>query len=149
MQPSGFAEVQEPLLAMAFTRQKVQQVIESLEDPINTHVIKLLAFEATALDRGHWQHELKAWFRKISVLRIKPDMRSPSEAWLYDLLYEGPFGGVELQNVRSTMGLLAREGYVRNGASAEAVLERIQAFYAAMPARLAVGDPAFELIEAL
>src|ERR1700724_4720749 len=45
---------------------------------------------------------------KIQRLRMKPSNRTGSPKFYYDLLFDYPFGGVEVRNTRSIMDLISR-----------------------------------------
>src|SRR5690348_17138269 len=87
-------------LVMSLPRKLVESTIFGLYDPINQHLIKLVGFDFRAETRQHFRRELRTWFRKIQRLRIKPDNRTGQVKFYFDLLFDYPFGGVEVQNMR-------------------------------------------------
>jgi hypothetical protein len=98
----------EDILEMAYPKRYVEQIITGLVDPINEHLIKLLAFEFSPELRQRFHQELDTWLDKIQRLRMKPNNRTGTEKFYYDLLFDYPFGGVEIQNTRSIMSLISR-----------------------------------------
>jgi hypothetical protein len=90
-------------LVMALPRKLVETVILGLYDPVNQHLVKLSAFDFPPELRQHFRRELRTWFRKIQRLRMKPDNRTGSVKFYFDLLFDYPFGGVEVRNMRLIM----------------------------------------------
>jgi hypothetical protein len=93
---------------MAYPKRYVEQIITSLADPINEHLIKLVGFEFSPELRQHFRQELDTWLDKIQRLRMKPNNRTDTAKFYYDLLFDYPFGGVEVRNTRSIMELISR-----------------------------------------
>src|SRR5215510_1162711 len=98
-------------LEMAYPRKYVENIIIGLEDPLNQHLVKLVGFDFPAEQRSHFRREVRTWLAKIQRLRMKPESRTGSFKFYYDLLFDYPFGGVEIHNMRSMMDLI-REEYV-------------------------------------
>ena len=90
-------------MVMALPRKAVEQIILGLYDPINAHLVKLVGFEFPPELRQHFRRELRSWLRKIERLRFKPNNRTGSPKFYFDLLFDYPFGGVESQNMRLIM----------------------------------------------
>ena len=61
------------------------------------------------LSRLSFDFFTSSWVGKIQRLRIKPDCRTGSVKFYYDLLFEFPFGGVEVANIRTIMHLISEE----------------------------------------
>lgn len=137
------------LTGMAYDRKKVAQIVTGLEDAINTHLVKLLALEADDATRAHWKRELRSWFRKLSVLRIKPDNAMPSAAWMFEMLFTEPFEGVAETNVTSLIALLRQDGYRSRPREASETVAALRVFHQTMAGRLAAGDAGEDLIAAL
>jgi hypothetical protein len=134
-------------LEMAYSRKKAEQIITGLERPLNRHLVKLIGFEAAEATRAVWKKEVKRWLREIAAIRLKPNIARLKEADLHDWLYDEPFGGVELLNTRFLMEDAGEEFTAR--ASAEVVAVRLRALHEALGPRLANGDAAGDLIDAL
>lgn len=94
-------------LVMALPRKLVETVILGLYDPVNQHLVKLAAFDFPPDGRQHFRRELRTWFRKIQRLRMKPDNWTGSIKFYFDLLFDYPFGGVEIRNMRLIMDEIA------------------------------------------
>jgi hypothetical protein len=62
---------EEELLEMAYPKRYVEQIITGLADPINEHLIKLVAFEFSPELRQHFRQELDTCFDKIQRLRME------------------------------------------------------------------------------
>jgi hypothetical protein len=65
-------------MALIYPRKLVEHVIIGLEDPLNTHLIKLIGFDFPPEQREHFCRELRVWLDKIQRLRIKPHRRTES-----------------------------------------------------------------------
>jgi len=98
----------EEILEMAYPKRYVEQIITGLADPINEHLIKLIGFEFSPELCHHFKQELDTWLDKIQRLRMRPNNRTGSPKFYYDLLFDYPFGGVEVRNTQSIMGLISR-----------------------------------------
>lgn len=133
---------------MAYSRKKAEQIVTALEDPLNVHLLKLLGLDAPAATRAVWRREIKSWLRRIAAIALKPDNKRLSSADLYAWLYDEPFGGAEARNVEAVLALEG-EGFSRAAASSTELAARLQALHLALAARLAVGDGAADLIDAL
>lgn len=134
-------------LAMAYSRKKAEQIVTGLERPLNRHLVKLIAFDAPPQTRAVWKRELGRWLREIAAIRVKPHMTHLKPKDLSDWLYEEPFGGVEEINTRFLIEDES-EGF-RVVRDAAATAQRLRELHQALGARLAAGDPAADLVEAL
>jgi hypothetical protein len=132
---------------MAFPRKLVEHAILGLYDEINVHLVKLAGFNFPEPTRQHFRRELEAWLDKIQRLRMKPDNRTGSFKFYYDLLFDFPFGGVEVQNMRKIMDLIRRE-YPQSGATKtpEEMVEWLRAFHTELAERLHKGEDVLDLI---
>jgi hypothetical protein len=99
----------EETAGLAYPRKLVEQIVLGLSNPLNRHLVKLVGFDLPPETRRHFQRELRTWLNEIQALRLKPHNR-PGPARLYfDLLFDYPFGGVEVENMRTMMSLIADE----------------------------------------
>jgi hypothetical protein len=96
-------------MEIAYPRKYVEHIIIGLEDPLNQHLIKLVGFDFPPEQRRHFRKEARTWLDKIQRLRIKPNSRPGSYKFYYDLLFDFPFGGVEVQNMRTIMQFISEE----------------------------------------
>jgi hypothetical protein len=71
--------------------------------------VKLAGFDFPPEQRRHFRREVRGWLDKIQRSRLKPDNRTGSVKFYYDLLFDYPFGGVEVQNMRTMMELIREE----------------------------------------
>ena len=94
---------------MAYPRKYVEHIFLGLEDPLNQHLIKLVGFDFPLEQRQHFRAEVRSWVNKLQRLRMKPNNRTGSFKFYYDLLFDYPFGGVELQNMRILIQLIAEQ----------------------------------------
>src|SRR3974377_2620193 len=93
---------------MSYPKQDVEQIITGLADPINEPLSKLGGFEFSPELRQHFRQELDTWLDKIQRLRMKPNNRTGTPKFYYDLLFDYPFGGVQVAKPRSIINLISR-----------------------------------------
>ena len=135
------------ILEMAYPKRYVEQIITGLADPINEHLIKLVGFEFSPELRQHFCQELDAWLDKIQRLRMKPNNRTGTAKFYYDLLFDYPFGGVEVRNTRSIMDLISRHYQgIRPAKTPEEVAEWLQNFHTTLAQRLSAGEVVIDMI---
>jgi hypothetical protein len=134
-------------LEMAYPKKYVEQIIIGLEDPLNQHLVKLVAFEFPPELRRHFRREVKAWLDKIQRLRIKPYGRTGPAKFYYDLLFDFPFGDVEVPNMRTIMHFIAEEyDGAEPAKTPEEMVAWLQAFHAELAQRLHVGEAVLDMI---
>jgi hypothetical protein len=133
-------------MEMAYPRKYVENIIIGLEDPLNEHLVKLLSFDFPTEQRGRFRREVRTWLAKIQRLRLKPGSRTGSFKFYYDLLFDYPFRGVELQNTRTMMGLISEEYGLRPTKSPEELAEWLQQFHARLADRLYHGETVLDLV---
>jgi hypothetical protein len=133
-------------MEMAYPRKYVENIIIGWEDPLNEHLVKLVGFEFAAEQRAHFRREVRSWLAKIQRLRMKPDSRTGSFKFYYDLLFDYPFGGVELQNTRTIMNLISEEYGLHPTKSPEDLAEWLRQFHAKLAERLHEGQTVLDLV---
>jgi hypothetical protein len=133
-------------MEMAYPRKYLEHIIIGLEEPLNQHLVKLAGFEFPQEQRQHFQREVRNGLDKIQRLRLKPDNRTGSAKFYYDLLYDYPFGGVDVQNMRSMMTLIGEEYDFRPFKSPEEMVEWLREFHAALADRLHKGESVLDLV---
>jgi hypothetical protein len=134
-------------LVMALPRKLVEQIILGLYDPINAHLIKLVGFDFSDETREHFRREIKTWLRKIQRLRIKPDNRTGSVKFYFDLLFDYPFGGVEVRNMRLIMDEIADENeHATAVKTPEELVEWLRKFHQDLAERLHRGEDVLPMI---
>ena len=132
---------------MSFPRKLVEHRLLGLENQLNRHLVKLVAFDFPPESRRHFQKELDNWLFEIQGLRFKPNNRTGSVRFYYDLLFDYPFGGVEVENMRKMMGLIAREyADARAFRTPEEMVEWLRAFHTQLAERLHNGEDVLDLI---
>jgi hypothetical protein len=134
-------------MVMALPRKLVEQILLGLYDPINVHLVKLVGFDFPPDTRRHFSQELRTWLRKIQALRFKPNNRTGSAKFYFDLLFEFPFGGVEVRNMRLIMDQIADEyDNVRSTKQPEEMVEWLRTFHSELAERLHNGEAVLDLI---
>jgi hypothetical protein len=131
---------------MSYPRKYVEQIFMGLEDPLNQHLIKLVGFNFAPEQRQHFRAAVRNWLNKLQRLRMKPDNRTGSFKFYYDLLFDYPFGGVELQNMRIITELIAEQySGVRATKSPEELVGWPKEFHTRLPQRLHDGEAVLDL----
>jgi hypothetical protein len=83
----------------------------------------------------------------MQVLRFKPNNRTGSLKFYSDLLFDNPFGGVEIENMRKMMDLISREyTEVQPIKTPGEMVEWLRAFHAQLAERLHQGEDVLDLI---
>ena len=134
------------IMEMAYPRKYVENIIIGLEDPLNEHLVKLIGFDFPNEQRTHFRREVRTWLAKIQRLRMKPDSRTGSSKFYYDLLFDYPFGGVEVQNTRTIMDLVSEEYDLRPTKSPEELVEWLKQFHTKLAERLHHGQAVLDLV---
>jgi hypothetical protein len=134
-------------LVMALPRKLVEATIVGLYDPINQHLVKLAGFDFPPELRQHFRRELRTWLRKIQRLRIKPHNRTGSLQFYFDLLFDYPFGGVEVRNMRLIIDDIADDyEHVKATRTPEELVEWLRQFHTVLAERLHNGEDVLDLI---
>jgi hypothetical protein len=134
-------------MAMAYPRKYLEHIVIGLEDSLNRHLVKLAGFDLPPEQRRHFRSEVRTWLDQIQRLRLKPNNRPGSFKFYYDLLYDYPFGGVEVQNMRMMMHLIA-EDYDNPPPTktAEELVAWLQDFHRTLAQRLSAGETVLDLV---
>lgn len=137
------------LLEMSYPKRVVETIINGLQDPLNQHLIKLVGFDFPPEPRRHFRQECEAWLDRIQRLRLKPHNRPGSFKFYYDLLYDYPFGGVEVENMRSMMDFITRRyPGIEPTRTPEQIVVWLRAFHTALAERLSRKEPVLDMIPA-
>ena len=135
------------ITGLAYPRKLVEQTILGLQSPLNRHLIKLVAFDFSPEIREHFRREVKNWLNEIKALRLKPNNRRGAIKFYYDLLFDYPFGGVELENMRSLMELIEDQyGEIPATKTPEETVEWLRRFHTGLAERLHKGEDVLDLI---
>jgi hypothetical protein len=132
---------------MAYPRKYVEHIFLGLEDPLNQHLIKLAGFDFPPEQRQHFRAEIRSWLNKLQRLRMKPNNRTGSFKFYYDLLFDYPFGGVELQNMRILIQLIAEQyPNVPATKSPEELVAWLKQFHTRLAERLHNGEAVLDML---
>jgi hypothetical protein len=135
------------MATLAYPRKLVEQIILGLYAPVNEHLVKLIGFNFAPDLRQHFRRELRIWLRKLQALRFKPGNRTGSFKFYFDLLFDYPFGGVEVRNIRLIMDEIADEyGGERPTKSAGEMVAWLRDFHTTLAERLHAGEAVLDLI---
>ena len=113
------------VLEMSYPRALVQQIILGLTDPLNQHLIKLAAFQFPPEHRQHFPTR---------------GSNPGSFKFYYDLLFDYPFGEVEIRNMRSIVDLVHEECGLMPTKSPEEFVEWLQQLHNKLAERLHDGE---------
>jgi hypothetical protein len=133
-------------MEMAYPRKYIENIIIGSEDPLNQNLVKLVGFDFPAEQRGHFRREVRTWLAKIQRLRMKPDSRTGSFKFYYDLLFDYPFGGVEIQNMTTIMDLIREEYSLAPTKSPEYLVDWLRQFHTRLADRLHNGQGVLDLV---
>jgi hypothetical protein len=90
---------------------------------------------------------LRAWLNKIQSLRFKPSKRPGSFKFYFDLLFDYPFGGVEVENMQRIIDQIADEyENARPTKRPEEMVEWLRGFHRELAERLHNGEDVLDLI---
>ncbi len=132
---------------VAYPRKLVEQIVLGLSNPLNRHLVKLVGFDFPPETRRHFQHEVRTWLSELQALRLKPNARPASFKFYFDLLFDYPFGGVETQNMKSMMALIANEyENARPVRQPAEMVEWLREFHLHLAERLHEGEDVLDLI---
>jgi hypothetical protein len=138
-------KTQQPI-EMAYPQKIARDIIIGLARPINNHLIKLVGFDFPAPVRQHFKRELRNWFNEIQAIRLKPTMRTGSFRFYFDPLFDYPFGGIELQNMRGLMELISEEYEMRPTKTPEELAQWLKYFHSGLAERLHNREPILDMI---
>jgi hypothetical protein len=132
---------------MAYPQKLVEHTILNLSDRLNEHLVKLAGFEFPDELRRNFRREVRTWLRKIQRLRVKPTNRTGSFKFYFDLLFDYPFGGVEVQNMRLIMDEIAEDCQnVRVTKPPEEMVAWLRDFHTRLAERLHNGEDVLDMI---
>lgn len=132
---------------MSLPRKLVEHVFLGLYDQINVHLVKLVGFDFPEELRRHFRKELRSWFNKIQALRFKPSNRTGSYKFYYDLLFDYPFGGVEIENMQRIIdGIIYDYEDVRPTKTASELVDWLRGFHQELAERLHKGEDVLDMI---
>jgi|SRR5271155_3733228 len=133
-------------IEMAYPQKLARDIVIGLARPINNHLVKLVGFDFPAPLRQHFKRELRNWFNEIQSIRLKPSMRTGSFKFYFDALFDYPFGGIEVQNMRALMELISGEYEMRPTKAPEDLVQWLERFHTTLAERLHNGQPVLDMI---
>jgi hypothetical protein len=134
-------------MEMAYPQKIARDIIIGMARPINQHLVKLFAFHFPADLREHFKRELRNWLDEIQRIRLKPTTRTGSFRFYYDPLFEYPFGGIEVANMRALMTLISSQyDNIEPVETPEKVVEWLKEFHTRLAQRLHDGEAVLDLI---
>ena len=92
--------VDSSILEQAFRKKDAERRIEGLAKPIYLHLVKILYWE----DRTNYQkhiNDIDKWLFDIDDIKIKPKNKSLQPKFIYDWLFDMPYG--DLVNVKNAI----------------------------------------------
>jgi hypothetical protein len=98
------------------------------------------------VQRQHFRAEIRSWLNKLQRLRMKPNHRTGSFKFYYDLLFDYPFGG-EHQNMRILVQLIAEQyPNVPTTKSPEELVVWLKDFHTRLSERLHNGEAVLDML---
>ena len=134
-------------MEMAYPQKVARDIIIGMARPINQHLVKLAGFEFPPQLRNHLRRELRNWLDEIQRIRMKPTTRTGSFKFYFDPLFDYPFGGIEVPNMRALMDFISSE-YDEIGPtkSPEELVEWLKRFHTELAQRLHNGEAVLDMI---
>jgi hypothetical protein len=134
-------------LEMAYPQKIAKDIIIGMARPINRHLVKLVGFDFPIQSRNHFKRELKNWLDEIQRIRLKPTTRTGSFKFYFDPLFDYPFGGIEVANMRALIEFISSEYEdFRPIKSPEEMAEWLKGFHTELAQRLHRGETVLDLI---
>ncbi|MBV8889773.1 MAG: hypothetical protein JO305_08920 [Alphaproteobacteria bacterium] len=131
---------------MAFPRKLVESVVLGLANPLNRHLVKLAGFDFPPELRRHFRREVRTWLSDLQALRFKPNDRTGSFKFYFDFLYDYPFGGIEVRNMRSIMELTTDQYEIPPLKTPEEMVEWLRQCHTELAERLHKGEDVLDMI---
>ena len=133
-------------MEMAYPQKIARDIIIRMARPINQHLVKLVGFYFPDELRTHFRRELRNWLDEIQRIRLKPSTGTGSFKFYFNPLFDYPFGGVEVQNMRALIDFISGEyDGIRPVKTLEQLLEWLKGFDTEL-ARLQDGEAVLDLI---
>jgi len=131
---------------MAFPRKMVEQIILGLAHRLNRHLIALTGFELPLETRQRFRRQIKRWLDELQSLRFKENGRTGSFKFYFNPLFDYPYGGVEVQNMRAMLKLISEEYDLGSTRQPEEMVEWLRQFHTELAERLHNGEDVLDLI---
>ena len=134
-------------LEMAYPQKIARDIIIGMARPINQHLVKLAGFDFPPSTRAHFKRELRNWLDEIQRIRLEPTTRTGSFKFYFDPLFDYPFGGIEVPNMRALVEFISSEYVgIRPAKSPEELVEWLRGFHTELAQRLHNGEAVLDLI---
>ena len=135
------------LMEMAYPQKIARDIIIGMARPINQHLVKLVGFDFPPQLRDHFRRELRNWLNEIQRIRLKPTTRTGSFRFYFDPLFDYPFGGIEVPNMRALMEFISSEyDEITPTKSPEELVEWLKGFHTGLAQRLHSGEAVLDMI---
>jgi hypothetical protein len=135
------------VMEMAYPQKIARDIIIGMARLINQHLVKLVGYRFPPQLREHFKRELKNWLDEIQRIRLKPTTRTGSFKFYFDPLFDYPFGGIEVPNMRALMGLITSQyDGIEPTETPEKMVEWLRGFHTELAQRLHVGEAVLDLI---
>jgi hypothetical protein len=135
------------LMEMAYPQKVARDIIIGMARPINHHLVELLGFDFPPKLHVHFRRELRNRLNEIQRIRLKPTTRTGSFRFYFDPLFDYPFGGIEVPNMRALMEFISSEyDEIRPTKSPEELVERLKGFHTELAQRLHNGEAVLDMI---
>jgi hypothetical protein len=135
------------IMEMAYPQKVARDIIIGMARPINRYLIKLVGFDFPPQLRAHFKRELRDWLDEIQRIRLKPNTRTGSFKFYFDPLFDYPFGGIEVPNMRALIELISSEyDEVSATESPEKLVEWLREFHSELAQRLHNGETVLDMI---
>ena len=135
------------LMEMAYPQKVARDIIIGMARPINRHLVKLVGFDFPAELRAHFKRELRNWLDEIQRIRLKPTTRTGSFRFYFDPLFDYPFGGIEVSNMRGLVAFISSEyDGIRPTRSPEELVDWLKAFHTELAQRLYEGETVLDMV---
>lgn len=134
-------------LEMAYPQRVARDIIIGMADPINQHLVKLIAFDFSPELRRHFRAELRSWLNRIQRIRLKPTARTGAFKFYFDLLFDYPFGGVEIHNMRALIEFISSEyDSIQPTKSPQDMVSWLKNFHTKLAQALHDGEAVLEMV---
>jgi len=135
------------VMEMAYPQKIARDIIISMARPINQHLVKLVGFRFPPELRSHFKRELRNWLDEIQRIRLKPTTRTGSFRFYFDPLFDYPFGGIEVPNMRGLMALISAEyDDIEPVETPKNMIDWLKGFHTELARRLHDGETVLDLI---
>ena len=135
------------MMEMAYPQKIARDIIIGMARPINQHLIKLVGFDFPPQLRDHFRRELRIWLNEIQRIRLEPTTRTGSFKFYFDPLFDYPFGGIEVPNMRALMDFISSEyDEISPTKSPEELVSWLRRFHTELAQRLHNGEAVLDMI---